>query len=84
MAQSKRDFLDFLDDTLIPDLRESGRTAPASDLRLCVSMARAGKKGAKAAAFFRRAASDYRASGSTSMAKDYARCARLVSPRSKR
>jgi hypothetical protein len=84
VAQSKRDFLDFLENTLVPDLRADGSTASARDLMDCVIMAERGKTSKTKAAYFRMVGRGYKASGSTSMARDYARCARLVSPRSKR
>jgi hypothetical protein len=84
MAQSKKDFLAFLENTLVPDLRSDGSTASARDLMDCVLMAEQNRTSATKAAFFRQVARDYKASGSTGMARDYARCARLVSPRRKR
>lgn len=85
MKQTKEEFLRFLDDTLIPDLAESGRKATAEDLQRCHDLAKWGEKDARFAKWLKTTLiPDLRASGHTHTAADFTRCTRYIAPAKRR
>ncbi len=83
MAKHAR-FVEFLQETLIPDLEEAGLSSTAQDLKDCARAVKRGRKSASLSSYLARVGRDQRASGRVETAKDYAKCARLVKPEGRR
>ncbi len=72
-------FANFLNRTLVPDLRASGATPSAQTFGRCARLIKAGKTDAKFAQWLRTTLGpDYKASGQSGMASDAFRCARIL------
>ena len=78
--QTKADFVEFLERTLIPDLQESGAEATAQDFQICADAIRENRKSKRLSSYLARVGKDYKRSGKEFTAADYKRCARLVKP----
>jgi hypothetical protein len=84
MAYRNTAFVNFLEHTLIPDLREGGKTSTAQDLQDCARAIKRGRKSAALSSYRARVGRDQKSAGYVETAKDYAKCARLVKPGGRR
>jgi hypothetical protein len=82
LTKARREYVEFLDNTLIPDLKESGYEATAEDFEECSRLIRAGKKDAGFADWLSRTLiPDLKASGRIYTAQDFQRCVRFIRKR---
>jgi hypothetical protein len=82
MSKQKREYLDYLRHTIIPDTKASGMEFTAQDLQKCERLIRTGKTNAKFARFLRGTLiPDLRASGSEGYVEDFQTCARYITPK---
>jgi hypothetical protein len=85
MSKQKREYLDYLRHTIIPDTKESGRDETRKDLQKCARLIASGKTDAKFAHFLRSTLiPDFRISGSEGYVKDFTQCARYITPKRRR
>jgi hypothetical protein len=85
MSKKKREYLDYLRTTIIPDTKASGMTHTAQDLQKCARLIKAGKTDAKFVRFLRGTLiPDLRASGSEGYVEDFTQCARYITPKRRR
>ncbi len=85
VSPARREFADFLLETLGPDLQDSGRTSTAEDVLQCGQLIKNGRRNVKYARWLKTTLiPDLRASGMTSTAADLARCARYIGPKQKK
>jgi hypothetical protein len=85
MSKKKREYLDYLRHTIIPDTKESGRDETRKDLQKCARLIASGKTDAKFAHFLRTTLiPDFRVSGSEGYVEDFTQCARYITPKRKR
>lgn len=79
LTKARREYVNFLDRTLIPDLKDSGYEATAEDFEECSRLIRAGKTDDGFAGFLRHTLiPDLMQSGRIETARDFAKCARYI------
>lgn len=85
MSKKKREYLNYLRTTIIPDTKESGRDFTRKDLQKCERLIARGKTDAKFARYLRTTLiPDFRTSGSEGYVDDFQTCARYITPRRRR
>jgi hypothetical protein len=82
MSKKKREYLNYLRTTIIPDTKASGGVYTARDLQKCARLIKAGKTDAKFVRFLRGTLiPDLKASGSEGYVEDFTQCARYIAPK---
>lgn len=79
LTKARRDFADYLERTLIPDLKESGLEATAEDFEECVGLIRSGQKDPAFADWLSSTLiPDLKESGRIYTAQDFQKCVRFI------
>lgn len=85
MSKKKREYLNYLRTTIIPDTRASGRLNTEDDLKTCARLISTGRTNAKFATYLRKTLiPDFKVSGSYGYVEDFQTCARYITPRRRR